>query len=91
MMSKYLIEKDGEKQFVSSLKGYDDSWTIHGKGKKFEPKEHHVFERGKWVHQPEAQAQADRQRMLASLTNADLVKMIEGLADRVAKLEGLTS
>ena len=86
-MSKYLIEKDGEKQWVASLKGYDESWTVHGKGKKFEPKECHDFIDGKWVHLPDAEEVATRQRWLAGLSNADFVKMIEDLEARVLKLE----
>ena len=68
----YLIEKDGEKQWVKSLQGYDKSWTVHGKDTKFEPVEHAEFVNGKWKIDSELRAKADRRVRAMSMDQHEL-------------------
>jgi hypothetical protein len=58
-MSRFLIEKDGEKQFVGSLDGYD-GWTVLGRGKCAAP----PIGTAQWIH---GRWVADRDPAVASI------------------------
>jgi hypothetical protein len=80
-MSRFLIEKDGEKQFVGSLKGYD-GWKVLGTGKRFAPPEHRAeFINGKWITDETKAAHAAR----CATPIHELVERIECLEAAIAK------
>ena len=55
----YLIEKNGERQYVGSLDGYGD-WTIVADGEAAHPVEHANFVDGAWVVDEADKAEAER-------------------------------
>jgi hypothetical protein len=75
---RYLVENpdNGERQHVQSLDGYK-GWTILARGRNSEPKEHHHFENGRWVHDPEAERASRDEAILTHLTRKELKDLIK--------------
>ncbi len=79
----YLIEKDGERQHVKDLDGFED-WTVLGSGAACKPRPHSNWDQvsGKWVLDPTAKAKAEHDAR-------DPKELIAALEARVAALEAL--
>lgn len=88
----YLIEKDGERQCVKDLVGYED-WTILTEGAAAKPKDHADFDGEKWVVCPIKKGKAERAAFCNSLSREELINAlmdeIEDLKADIILLKGL--
>lgn len=81
----YLIEKDGERQCVTSLDGYAD-WTVLAEGEAAVPVDFATFVNGAWLVDEAAKAEAERK---AAILAADPIGRFDELQARIAELEAM--
>ena len=84
---KYLIEKNGERQYVDSLEHYE-GWTVLGEGAAFKPVEHGAFINGAWVVDQQKKTRAERRALLLNMDREELLEnfFVEKLRDRFKAL-----
>jgi hypothetical protein len=81
----YLVEKNGERQHVVSLDGYED-WTVLAEGANSRPVDHADWNptAKRWVVNPGLQAAAMRVAAANAMSRAELLARIEALEARLA-------
>lgn len=79
----YLIEKDGERQHVGSLDGYED-WIVLAEGVNAKPKEHADFVGGRWRVNTARKAAAEKK---AARRAKGWEAVVEELEARITALE----
>jgi hypothetical protein len=79
----HLIEKDGERQYVNSLDGYED-WTVVPDVPA--PQDGCELVNNEWVPNPELQLEL-QQQSLQNMTREELIAWIEIMEARIDTLE----
>jgi hypothetical protein len=85
----FLIEKNGERQHVKSLKGYE-GWTVLKKGRGSQPVDHAEFVDGKWKVDPDLKARREKRTALVAMVPRDwrehVVDRLDALEAEIARL-----